>query len=317
MYRIGIDLGGTNMKAGLVNESYDILYEDSLETRVNRPYEDIIRDMANLAELLIAKSGVPRDQFTGIGVGSPGMVDAAAGLVRYSNNFNWQGIPLVDLLKEYTLLPVAISNDANCAALGEQVAGAAKNHQNVFLITLGTGVGSGIIIDGKIFEGGHAGGAEFGHTMLIAGGEKCTCGRHGCIEAYVSATALIRETRRAWERHPNSLIGSLCNNDASAINGKTVFDAALENDPVAVNVLWQYITHLGDAITDAVNIFRPDIVLLSGGICNQGRTLTDPLNEYIRTQCFSTDKAYIPQVATATLDNHAGIIGAAALVNFI
>ena len=315
MYKIGIDLGGTNIKAGIVDAQYNILDEASVKTLAHRPYMEVIDDMANLVLSLIQKNNIPMEDIEGVGIGSPGLIDAANGIVAYSNNFNWENVPLCKELEKRLQKRTAISNDANCAALGEQKAGAAKDCKNVIMITLGTGVGGGIIIDGHIFEGGHAGGAELGHTMLIANGEPCTCGRKGCIEAYVSATALIRDTRRAATKNPSSIIHTLCNHNLDSINGKTVFDAALQNDATALTVKDNYIGYLGEAICDYINVFRPDVVLLSGGVCNQGEALTQPLNEYIKSRCFGTDKAFIPPVRIATLGNHAGTIGAAALLD--
>ena len=276
MYRAGIDLGGTNIKAGIVDEDQKILAEGSVPTMVKRPYQEIIKDMADLVKDLLGKIGAEERELSSVGVGSPGTVDAESGLVRYSNNFGWENI----------------SNDANCAALGEVKAGAAKETKNAILLTLGTGVGGGVIIDGKVFEGAHAGGAELGHTSLIFGGEPCTCGRKGCVEAYVSATGLIRQARRAAEQKKDSLMNELCGGDLSAMNGKIPFDAAIAN---------------------YVNIFRPDVVLLSGGVCNQKEKLTGPLTAYIKTVCFAGEKAFIPEVRCAILGNSAGIIGAANL----
>ncbi len=313
MYRVGIDLGGTNIKAGIVNEQQEIIAQGSVPTNVRRPYQDIIKDMAELVQNLFQQSGLKTDDVAGIGIGSPGTIDAKKGIVVYSNNFDWENVPLVEELHKYLNYEISISNDANCAALGEVKAGAAKNFDNVVLLTLGTGVGGGVVVDGKIFEGGHAGGAELGHTMLIRDGEQCTCGRKGCLEAYASATALIRQTKQAAMDYKDSKIYAYCEHDITKINGKTVFDAAADGDATAKRVVADYISYLGDGIVDFVNIFRPDKVLLSGGVCNQGTNLTDPLNAYIKKYCFAGERGMIPEIVTATLGNDAGIIGAAAL----
>ena len=277
MYRAGIDLGGTNIKAGIVDEQQHIIAEASVPTNVERPYQDIIRDMAELVKTLLKQKGIGETQLKSIGIGSPGTIDAVHGVVLYSNNFGWENVPLTEQLKKYFSCPIAVSNDANCAALGEVKAGAAQNTKNAILLTLGTGVGGGIILDGKVFEGAHAGGAELGHTSLICGGEPCTCGRKGCVEAYVSATALIRDAKRAAQQHPESILNTMCQGDLSHMNGKIPFDAAQDGDTAAEKVVNDYICYLGETITNFVNIFRPDIVLLSGGICNQGKKLTEPL----------------------------------------
>ncbi len=313
MYRAGIDLGGTNIKAGIVDENQKILVEDSVPTRVERPYQEIIKDMADLVKNLLNKIHATDAELSGVGVGSPGTVDAANGVVLYSNNFDWDNVPLAAELGKYFTCPIKVSNDANCAALGEVKAGAAREIKNAILITLGTGVGGGVIIDGQVFEGAHAGGAELGHTSLIFGGELCTCGRRGCVEAYVSATGLIREAKRAAEKDPQSVMNELCKGDLSNMNGKIPFDAAEQKDPAGMKVVNDYITYLGESIANYVNIFRPDVILLSGGICNQKEKLTEPLTEYIKTKCFGGEKAFIPEVRCAILGNSAGIIGAANL----
>lgn len=314
MYRAGIDLGGTNIKAGIVDENQQIILEDSIPTMVERPYQDVIADMANLVKRLLKRLDIAERELIGVGIGSPGTVDAEHGIIAYSNNFKWENVPLVAEMKRYFACPIGVSNDANCAALGEVKAGAAREIANVVLLTLGTGVGGGVIVESKVLEGAHAGGMELGHTSLIFGGELCTCGRKGCVEAYVSATALIRDARRAAELHPTSKLNELCQGDLSRMNGKIPFDAAWSGDEVAKKVVDSYIVYLGEAIANFVNIFRPDVVLLSGGVCNQGDKLTKPVSEYIKAQCFARDKAFIPPVRCAILGNSAGIIGAANLI---
>lgn len=313
-YRIGIDLGGTNIKAGIVNENQEIVRESSVPTLVERGAVPIMDDMAALVQSLMAEEGLSDADVLGVGIGSPGMIDADTGEVVYSNNFDWENVPLGAYLSEKLKMPVRVSNDANCAALGEVKAGAAKECKNCVLITLGTGVGGGVVMDGKIFEGGHAGGAELGHTTLIAGGEPCTCGRKGCFEAYASATALIRDTRRAAQADEKSMIWRLCHDDLAQVNGKTVFDAMQTGDETARQVVKQYVKYLGEGIVNMVNIFRPDKVLLSGGVCNQGENLTIPLQKFISENSFAAQKGVIPEIGIAALGNSAGILGAAALL---
>ncbi len=314
MYRAGIDLGGTNIKAGIIDENQQIIAEASVPTKAQRPYTEIIADMANLIKGLLEELQIQENELAGIGIGNPGTIDAVKGIVVYSNNLGWENVPVVLEMEKYFHCPVKVSNDANCAALGEVKAGAAKEYKNAILLTLGTGVGGGIILDGKVFEGAHAGGAELGHINLIFGGEPCTCGRKGCIEAYVSATALIREAKRAAEKNPSSKLNSLCHGDLNMMNGKIPFDAAEAGDLTAKEVVEKYIVYLGETITDVVNIFRPDVVLLSGGVCNQGEKLTNPVSAYIKEKCFAGEKAFVPAVRCARLGNYAGIIGAANLV---
>lgn len=314
MYRAGIDLGGTNIKVGIVDEKQQILLADAIPTNAKRHYTEIAKDMANLVKDLLERLNLREEALSGVGIGSPGTVDAKNGIVVFSNNIVWENVPLAEEVGRYFSCPIKISNDANCAALGEVMAGAAKEYKNAILLTLGTGVGGGIVLDGSVFEGAHAGGAELGHTNLIFGGEACTCGRKGCVEAYVSATALIRDAKRAAEKYPLSLLNTLCEGELENMNGKIPFDAAKAGDLAAKEVVENYIMYLGEAITDVVNIFRPDVVLLSGGVCNQKENLTEPVNAYIRKKCFAGEKAFIPLVKCAELGNDAGIIGAANLL---
>lgn len=314
MYRIGIDLGGTNIKVGIVDEHYKILKKDSVPTLAKRSAEEIVFDIGSLVKRLIKKNGFDQNNILGVGVGCPGTIDSANGIVLYSNNLNWKDIFLVDRLKELLKYPIRVSNDANCAALGEVKAGVAKDLKNIVLLTLGTGVGSGIVLDGKIFEGGNPGGAELGHTTIINNGRMCTCGRNGCLEAYASATALIQRTKELLEKNKKSMILELCEGNLNCINGKIVFDAYAQGDEMAMQIIEEYISYLGDGIVNVVNVFRPDKILLSGGICNQGETLTNPLNAYVKKYCFGGEKARIPLISIASLGDRAGIIGAAALL---
>ena len=306
-YAIGIDLGGTNIAAGIVDETYRLLGRDSVPTRASRPWPEILADMAALCMRLIAEQGLAPQDCAGVGVGSPGTCDAERGEVVYSNNLDWEHVPLCAQMTRLTGFPCRLSNDANCAALGEVVAGAAKGCRDAVLLTLGTGVGSGIVLGGEIFEGTAGAGAEFGHTTLIAGGEPCTCGRKGCVESYVSATGLIRMAREAAAAHPQSLLVQ------GPITAKAVYDARDAGDGTAAAVVAQYELYLGEAAVNVVNLFRPQMLLIGGGVSGQGEALTRPLGEYVRAHCFGGTRSFVTQVATASLGNLAGIIGAAAL----
>lgn len=314
-YRIGIDLGGTNIKVGLVDRGNRIVAKKSVKTLVERPWQQVVGDMGKATLELLAEQGIMPEQCASVGIGSPGTVDAVTGVVAYSNNFNWENVPLVQELKKYLDLPMHITNDANAAALGEVVAGAAAGCRNAVLLTLGTGVGGGVILEGRVFEGGFAGGAELGHTSLVAGGELCTCGRRGCLEVYASATALIRHGAEAAREHPQSMLNTLCGGNLEHMDGKIPFDGAEAGDAAARKVVDDYIGWLGDGITNMINIFRPEKIILSGGVCAQGAVLTEPLNRYTHRYAFGGDKAFIAPVVTATLGNDAGIIGAANLTD--
>lgn len=311
---IGIDLGGTGIKIGIVNEDYDILAQTSIPTEAKRTYQEIIADMGNAAMDLLKEHGFAPEDCIGAGVGSPGTIDSEHGVVLYSNNIRWENVPLVDELKHYLPFPVFINNDANCAALGEVLKGAARGCKNAVFFTLGTGVGGGVVIDGKIFEGGHPGGVELGHIMNGSEGRVCTCGRKDCLEAYASATALIGEAKREAAQHKDSMLWELCGGDVEKMDAKMPFDAAQHGDSCGKALVDAYIRHLADGITDIVNIFRPDCVVLGGGVCAQKEYLTVPLSEYMKQNCFGANQSFVPEIVTAENGNQAGIIGAAGLV---
>ncbi|MBO5144859.1 MAG: ROK family protein [Lachnospiraceae bacterium] len=311
---VGIDLGGTGIKIGITDESYEILAQTSIPTNAQRPFEQIVADMGNTALKLLEENGYSVGNCLGVGIGSPGTIDSKNGIVLYSNNIRWEHVPLADELKKYLPLPVYVNNDANCAALGEVARGAARGCANAAFVTLGTGVGGGIVINGSIFEGGHPGGVELGHILNGSEGRKCTCGREDCLEAYASATALIHDAKEMAKQHPESVLWALCEQDLEQMNAKMPFDAAETGDACGKLLVENYIRHLADGITDIANIFRPDIIVLGGGICAQGEKLTEPLNQYLQKNCFGASIAYVPEVVIAENGNDAGIIGAASLV---
>lgn len=310
MYRIGIDLGGTNIAVGIVNENYEIVAQHSVPTGAERPAADVIADMAGAVETVAAKAGVQVSDCESIGIGSPGTCDSENGVVVRAYNLQWFDVPLCRMLEERFHIPVRLSNDANCAALAETVAGAARGCRNMVLITLGTGVGGGIIINGKIHAGMRSAGAELGHILLVLDGEPCTCGRRGCWEAYASATALIRQTKEAAKANPDSLLAKI---PTEEITGRTVFDAADQGDAVAEEVIGRYCVYIAAGFTDLVNALAPEMILLGGGISRQGERILAPIRAYVANNCFGQHEGAIPVIQAAQLGNEAGIIGAAAL----
>ena len=309
-YYGGIDLGGTFIKCGIVDEEGNILTKDKIPTGVSRYYREVIEDMANLIKKLAKEANV---KIESVGVGSPGMIDSANGIVVYSNNFSWQNVPLKAELEKYLNVPVRVTNDANAAALGESFCGAGKKYRSMVLVTLGTGVGSGIVLDGKLYEGNGSAGAELGHMVIHTGGEKCTCGRHGCFEAYASATALIRFTRSAMKVHNESVMWKLCDGNPEAVDGKTAFDGMRQGDETAKNVVKNYISNLAAGIVNIANIFRPEIILIGGGICKENEALLKPLREIMSKELFGGEGNVPVELGVATLGNDAGICGAAKL----
>lgn len=308
MYRIGIDLGGTNIAVGVVDDRHRIVAEASLPTGAHRPAEQVVADMCRAVELALDKAGLTPADCASIGVGAPGTCDPERGVVICSYNLNWFDVPVCAMLTAHFGLPARLSNDANCAALAETVAGAAVGCRNMVLITLGTGVGGGIIVDGRIVSGLGGAGGEPGHSLLVLDGEPCTCGRRGCWEVYASATALIRQGREAAAAHPTSLL-----NRYPELTGRDVFDAADAGDEAAQAVLERYYVYVAAGITDLVNILSPEMVLIGGGISRQGERLLRPIRRYVAANCFGGESRPQPIIQAAQLGNEAGIIGAAAL----
>jgi len=312
-YYLGVDLGGTNIVAGVVDENYNILAKHSVPTAPSRGFEKVNESIATTAFEAAKKANVDMAQIESIGVGSPGCVDRKTNLLVFSGNLNWSNVPFQAELEKHFDIPVYIENDGNCAALGEVLAGAARDFESACMITLGTGVGGGIIIDKKIFSGSDRLGAEVGHMVLIHDGERCTCGLNGCFEAYASATALIRQINQAIKNHPDSLLNTLCGGDLSKVEAKTAFDAMKQGDEVAEKVIDKYISYVATGVGSMMTIFRPEVFLVGGGVSNAGDKLIKPLIEKSSRLTFTRDQAENPPIKLAQLGNDAGIIGAAML----
>lgn len=313
MYRVGIDLGGTNIKAGVVDENYRIIADARCKTRLPRPSREILMDMARVAKEAVEKAGLTMDDIHSVGIGIPGTCNADTGVVEYACNVGFENVPVQEEMSALLGRPVYIENDANAAALGEALAGAAKGAQSAVCITLGTGVGGGIIIDGHIYGGFNFAGAELGHIVIMVDGELCGCGRQGCWEAYASATALINQTREAMLRHKESLLWELCGGDLSKVNGKTPFDGRDAGDHTAIVVVAQYLEFLAYGISNLINLLEPDVVVIGGGICAQGEKLLTPLRGLVHEMVYHPLFAERCRMAIAELGNDAGIIGAAGL----
>ena len=314
MYRIGIDLGGTNIAVGLVDDNLKIVKKLSTPTLAKRPAEEIVADMAELCRRLCAEQGIEISELDGIGIAAPGMINSVDGVVEYSNNIPLRKFPIVAILRDMLGTDVAISvaNDANAAAWGEACAGAAKGTKNSIMVTLGTGVGGGIIIDNKIFSGFNAAAGEIGHIVIEQDGALCGCGRRGCWEAYSSATALVRMTKEAVEECERT--GRYTSmSKAERISGRTACDAMRAGDEVGTEVYNRYVKYLANGITNMVNIFQPEVISLGGGVSNEGQSLIDAVLPLVRAEQYGGDVVELTQLRIAELGNDAGIIGAAAL----
>lgn len=308
-YRIGIDLGGTFVKYGLVGEGGEIIGKGKASTPAGCGYAETVEVIAS-AVRNITEQGI---RICGIGIGAPGVVDGEKGIVLTSGNLGWENKPLACDLSKSLGIPVALTNDANAAAFGEYACGAGSSYKSVVLITLGTGVGSGIVLNGKLYEGNEGAGAELGHEVIRFGGEKCACGRRGCFEAYASATALIRQTRRAMERNTASALWQLCGGNPDKVNGKTAFDGAKEGDATAKRVVNKYLSYLSEGLANIANTLRPEAILIGGGISAQGESLTEPLQKRVDKLMLGHGRYAPVKILTASLGNDAGLVGAAML----
>lgn len=308
---IGVDIGGTCIKGIIINRSGDILYEDSIATGTEKDGDILTGLIVELINRMIMSNGGFKASFAGVGIGCPGLIDSKRGTVVFSGNLGLKYYELGNKVSERIGMPVKITNDANAAALGEAKFGAGKKYKDSILITLGTGVGGGIVIDGKLFEGGSSAGTEIGHTVIVEDGEPCTCGRKGCFEAYSSATALIRKTRDVMEQNRSSAMWDKYTPET--ISGKTAFDFYY-TDAAAKSVVDWYIKYLACGITNLANVFRPQVVMLGGGVAAQKQKLTNPLQALLDKQIFAGQSYALVKIVTASLGNKAGAYGAAALM---
>ncbi len=312
MVYIGIDIGGTGIQAGIVDEKGTLLAKGSIVTRTDLPFEEQVKQMADCALEALKSSGHSLDDLASVGVGVPGIVDPRTGIVPFCTNLGWHNVPLHDTFAKYINKPVFIDNDATVAALAESVAGVSAGTHSSVMLTLGTGVGAGIVLGGKVWSGFHGVGSELGHTILELDGEKCTCGNHGCLERYTSATAVIRMAREAVAKHPDSLIMALCDGDAGKINAKMVFDAAREGDEQGKKVFRRYVTYLAQAIANVINFLDPEVVVLGGGLSKSGSFLLDAVRPEVPRYLLYKTMPY-SRIELAKLGADAGMIGAAML----
>ena len=309
MYRIGIDLGGTNIAVGVVDDANRIVAEKRIPTVAQNGVAALLDDIAVCVRDTVASGGLTMADCAGAGIGVPGVCDTACGVVRFAHNIGWDGVPVSEELRQRLGLPVHFANDADCAALGEVVAGAAKDCDGALMITLGTGVGGGFVVGGRIWSGHHGLGGEFGHMCIQPGGAPCSCGRRGCWEAYASVTALIHQAQEAAQAHPDSLL-----NRVQPLSGKTIFDAAAAGDAAAQAVTAQYAVYVGVGIVNYINVLFPEVVLLGGGVAGAGEALLTPVRAYVKAHTYVEDAAALPEIWAAALGSDAGVIGAAALV---
>jgi glucokinase len=311
-YYAGVDIGGTKIAAGIVGEDRKLLARRSMAAGAGRPFEVIVREMADMAKAAAADAGLDPGRIAGAGIGVPSTVDPKTGRVVFANNLGWRDLDLVGEFGKHWDIPVYMENDADCAALAEAMEGPAAG-KNVLVVTIGTGFGGGLIMNGRIFKGGDNSGFEPGHSALVFDGEPCTCGQRGCVEAYASVTALIRQTRQKMETCRDSLLWRECGGDLAKVDGRTSFNAAKKGDAAAAEVVKVYIEYAAAGIANLVTLFRPRMVIIGGGISEEGEYLLGPLRKSAESRIYAADILSMPPLTKARLGNDAGVIGAALL----
>lgn len=312
MVYIGVDLGGTGIKAGVVDESGTILAKGSAPTGRERPYQAVIADIAALCTRVAAQAGTPMEEVAAMGVGVPGIYNPETGVIPFCTNLGWHDVPFVEEMHKHLNLPVHVDNDATVAGYAESIAGVSAGTRASVFLTLGTGVGGGIVLGGRPYSGVHGIGSEIGHMILQMDGEPCTCGNEGCFERYASATAIIREARRAVKKDPQSMMMKNCGGNPERINAKIVIDCAKAGDKTARAVFDAYVRALAHGIISIINVLDPEIIVLGGGVSMAGEFLLNAVREAVKPLIFFKTMPYA-RIELARLGADAGIIGAALL----
>jgi glucokinase len=312
-YNLGIDLGGTKIAAGIVDEHYTIIGRATAPTVFERGFENIVEDIAGTAQKVLEENGLSFSDVGSIGVGVPSSIDSHSGRIIFANNLDWKNVDFLAEFSRYTSVPTFIGNDADCAALAECTAGAARNYSNILMITLGTGVGGGIVINKKIFPGGNGFGCEPGHITIVMDGQLCTCGRKGCLEAYASLYGLMRDTGIAMANDPESQLHDLCGHDSSKVDSRMVFSAAKNGDATALQLVNKFQHYLAVGLSSYATILRPEAIIIGGGLSHQGEYLIGPVRREVLETYYAHDVVPPPAILQAELGNDAGIIGASLL----
>ena len=314
MNYIGIDIGGTNLKAGLVDEMGNLLATKKIKVSQISDNDSLVWTLVSLIQDLCQATDVPIGQIASVGVGVPGTVEIHSGAILYTCNLPLQNVPLRKLFHRYLPMPLLIENDANCAALAEYHVGAGRESKRFITITLGTGIGGGIIHNGKIYHGANGMAGEVGHMSIEMGGEPCPCGRRGCWERYASATALKRMTSRVLAEHPDSILRTVVDENDGHVSGQSAFIAARRGDPVGQSICHTYIAYLADGIANLINLFQPDTLAIGGGVSNEeDKSLLLPLRREVERLTIPCSEDKRTKIVKVELGNQAGIIGAALL----
>ena len=311
-YTIGVDLGGTTITAGLVDKDHNIVDRASCLTGLPRPSEEVEQEIAGLCRQLAEKHKFAMSDLKWVGIGTPGSVNSESGVVEFNANFGYNDWALQANMEKLLGCKVYVENDANAAAYGEYIAGGAKGYNDAVVITLGTGIGSGIILGGKILRGFNFAAGEMGHNVIVKDGIQCTCGRKGCWERYASASALTRETKNAMQANKNTIMWKMTQ-DIDHVNAKLAFDAMAKGDETAKKVVDSWIEYVGVGIANVINTFEPEVICIGGGVSNQGEVLLAPVRAYAENETRNITTGKFPVICACQLHNDAGVIGAATL----
>lgn len=313
-YNIGIDLGGTNLVIGLVDENARLIDKDSVPTKKEGQPEELIADMRQLADHILAKNNCSMSDVETIGIGVPGTANKETGIIEFANNLGFNDVPFLSIMqKQFENKKIFFENDGNAAAWGEYLAGAGRGVESMVVVTLGTGVGGGIILNHEIYDGINYAAGELGHMVISVNGIECNCGRRGCFEAYASATALIEQTKEAMNQDPSSKLWTLCDGDMNQVEGKTLFDGVRLSDSTSEKVLKQFTYYLAAGVINIINIFQPELICIGGGLSKAGDLLIKPLMDIIQNESYTRNSKKQTKIVIAELDNDAGLIGAALL----
>lgn len=314
MKYVGVDIGGTNLKAGLVDENGVLLATQKMKVASIADDDGLAWTVASLVQELAHTVNISVSDVASVGVGVPGTVEIRSGSINYTCNLPLRNVPLRKLFHRYLSIPLYIENDANCAALAEFLVGAGRDSKRFVTITLGTGVGAGIVHNGKIYHGANGMAGEVGHMVIQRGGLPCPCGRHGCWEQYASATALKRMTAAALAAHPHSILAQVVAENEGRVSGQSVFIAARRGDPVGQQVCDEYVDYLACGVVNVVNIFQPDTLAIGGGVSNEAEEqLLLPVQQRVAHESIPCGRDRRTRIVKAELGNRAGIIGAALL----
>ena len=314
MIYIGLDIGGTNIKGAFVTKEGQITHRFGFRVDYSKTQEEIISLIGDSIKSALKEKEIEKEEVGGIGIGCPGSINSKTGICEYSNNLNWFDLPIVAMIEKATGIKAKISNDANVAMLGEAKFGVGKKYHNLVLLTLGTGVGGGLYLNNQLYEGEEGKGAELGHMVIDPDGKECTCGMKGCFEAYASATALKNMTQEAMKKHKDSLMWKEVEGDLSKANGITSFECSKKGDKAAMEVVSKYEDYLAFGIINYCNIFRPEAIILGGGVSSQKEYLTDEIEKRLKEKNYGFKRTPSVKVLVSNLGNDAGVLGAAALV---